>query len=65
MDSHNSHITVNFITYCMKHIIDLFILLLHTSHFLQLFNVNIFVLLKYVLIEEIDAISKHNFEHIS
>ena len=65
MDNYSSHMIINFIAYCMKHVIYLFILFLHTLHFFQLFNVNVFVLLKYVLIEEINAIFKHNFRHIS
>ena len=56
MDSHNSHIIINFITFCMEYLIDLFILFPHTLHLLQLFNVNIFAPLKCTLIEETDAI---------
>ena len=65
MDSHNSHIIVNFITYCMKHAIKLFILFLHTLHFFQSFNINMFMLLKHTLIKKIDIIFRHNLGHIS
>ena len=65
MDGHNSHMIVNFIAYCMKHVINLFILFPHTLHFFQPFNVSMFVSLKYILIEKINAIFKHRFEYIS
>ena len=65
MDGYSSHITVNFITYCIKHTINLFILLPHISHLLQPFNVNMFAPLKHTLTEKTDAIFKHNFKHIS
>ena len=57
--------TVNFIAYCMKYVIDLFILFLHTSHFFQPFDVSVFAPLKHDFIEKIDAIFRHNFRHIS
>ena len=64
MDSHNSHMIVNFIAYYMKHMINLFILFWYTSHFFQSFDVNVFVFLKHVLIEKINAIFRHDFGHI-
>ena len=65
MDGHNSHIIVNFIANCMKHAINLFISFLYTSHFLQPFNVNMFVPLKHILIKKTNAVFKHDFKHIS
>ena len=65
MNSHNSHMTANFIAYCMKHAIDLFILFLHTSHLLQPLNVNMFVPLKHTLTEETNAIFRHDSGCIS
>ena len=56
MDGYNSHMTTNFIAFCIKYLIDLFILLPHILHLFQLFNVNVFALLKYTLIEKIDAV---------
>ena len=65
MDGHNSHMIVNFIVYYMKHVIDSFILFLHTLYLFQLFNVSMFVFLKYILAKETDAVFRHNFRHIS
>ena len=56
MDGHNSYIIVNFIVFCMKYLIDLFILFLHILHLFQLFNVNVFAPLKCALAEKIDTI---------
>ena len=56
MDGHNNHITANFIAYCMKDAIDLLILLPHTSHLLQLFDVGVFAPFKCALTEEIDKL---------
>ena len=56
MDSYNNYMTANFIAFCMKYLINLFILFLHILYLFQLFDVNVFVLLKYVLTEEINAI---------
>ena len=60
MDSHNSYMIVNFIAFCIKHLIDLFILFFHTSHLLQLLDVGMFSLLKCVLVDEINIIVKLN-----
>ena len=65
MDSHSSHMIVNFIVYCMNHVIDLFILFPHTSHFFQLLDVSVFAPLKHVLIEKTDAVFRHDSGHIS
>ena len=65
MNNYNNYIIVNSIAYCMKHVINLFILFLHTLHFFQLFDVNTFASLKHALIEKINVISKYNFKHIS
>ena len=64
MDGYNSHITFNFIAFCMKYLIKLLILFLHILHFLQLFNVGVFAPLKYVSIEETNTVFKFNFNYI-
>ena len=56
---------INFIAYCMKHAINLFILFLHTSHLLQSFDVSIFAPFKHVLTEEIDKFFRFDFGWIS
>ena len=48
--------TANFIAFCMEYLIDLFILFPHTSHLLQLLDVGVFMLWKYVLVEKIDVV---------
>ena len=65
MDSHNSHMTANFIAFCMKYLINLLILFPHTSHLLQPLDVNVFAPLKRTLTEKTDAVSQLNFNHIS
>ena len=57
--------TANFIAHCIKHAINLLILLPHTSHLLQPLNVNMFAPLKHTLTEETNAISKHDSRCIS
>ena len=49
----------------MKHVIDLFILFPHTSHLLQLFNVNVFAPFKHTLTKEIDKFFKLDSNWIS
>ena len=56
--------TVNFIAYCIKHAINLFILFPRISHLLQPLDVNVFAPLKYTLIEKINAVFEPNFGHI-
>ena len=56
MDDYNSHMTANFIAFYMKYLINLFILLPYTLHLFQLFDINIFVLLKHALIKKTDTI---------
>ena len=56
MNGYNSYIIINFITFCIKYLINLFILFLHILHLFQLFDVNMFMLLKHTLIEKVDAI---------
>ena len=65
MDGHSSHMTANFIAHCMKHAIDLLILLPHTSHLLQPLDVSVFAPLKCALAEETDAVSRHDSGCIS
>ena len=56
MDSYSSYMIANFIVFCMEYLIDLFILFLYILHLFQLLDVGVFVLLKYILIEETDAV---------
>ena len=56
MDGYSSYMAANFIAFCMEYLINLFILFLHTLHLLQLFDVDVFTLLKCTLVEKIDAI---------
>ena len=48
--------TVNFIAFCMKYLIDLFILFPHILHLFQLLDVGVFAPLKCTLVEEIDIV---------
>ena len=54
MDSHNDYMVMNFIVFCMEHLIDLFILFFHILHLLQLLDVGMFLPLKCALVDEID-----------
>ena len=65
MDGHSSHMTANFIAFCMEYLIDLLILPPHISHLLQLLDVSIFALLKRTLAEETDAVFRLDFGRIS
>ena len=56
MDGYNSYMIIDFIAFCIKHLIDLFILFLHILHLFQPFDVDVFALLKCTLVEKIDAI---------
>ena len=56
--------TVNFIMFCIKHLINLFILFLYILHLFQLFDVGIFVPLKYILTKKINTIFRFDFNHI-
>ena len=55
--------TANFIAFCMKHLIDLFILPPHTAHLLQLLDVG--TPLKHTLADETDTVAKLDSSHIS
>ena len=55
----------NFIAFCMKYLINLFILLPHILHLFQLFDVGVFAPLKCALIEETDAVFWFDFNCIS
>ena len=57
--------TVNFITFYIKYLIDLFILFLHTLHLLQLLDVGVFAPLKYVLTKKTNIVFRFNFSCIS
>ena len=52
--------TANFIAFYMEYLINLFILLPHTSHLFQLLDVNIFALLKHTLTKKINAVFQFN-----
>ena len=56
MNSYNSYIIANFIVFCMEYLINLFILFLYILYLLQSFDVNVFALLKCILIKEINII---------
>ena len=61
MNNYNSHMTANFIAFCMKYLIDLFILLPHILHLFQPLDISIFALLKRALIKETDVVFWLNF----
>ena len=65
MDSYNSYIIANFIAFCIKYLIDLFILFPHILHLLQPFDIDVFALLKCTLAEKTDAVFWLNFNCIS
>ena len=65
MDGHSSHMTANFIAFCMEYLIDLFILFPHTLHLLQPLDVGVFALLKRALAEETDAVFRLDSGRIS
>ena len=65
MDGHSSHMTANFIAFCMEYLFDLLILLPHISHLLQPLDVGVFALLKCALAEETDAVSRLDSGRIS
>ena len=48
-DDHENHIISRFLSHCLKHDIQVILLLPHTSHLLQPFDIDIFNLLKYYL----------------
>ena len=64
INNYSSHITTNFITFCMEYLIDLFILLSHTLHLLQPLDVGVFMPLKYILVKKTDIISRLNYSRI-
>jgi hypothetical protein len=57
LDGHSSHITANFIAYCMNNQIDLLVLPPHTSHVLQPLDISIFQPLKRALATETDRLA--------
>jgi hypothetical protein len=57
LDGHSSHITANFIAYCMDNKIDLLVLPPHTSHVLQPLDISIFQPLKRALATETDRLA--------
>ena len=65
MNGHSSHMTANFIAFCMEHLIDLLILPPYTLHLLQLLDVGVFSPLKYTLADEIDTIARFDSSCIS
>ena len=56
MDGYNNYMTANFIAFCIKYLINFFILFLHTLHLLQLLDIDVFMSLKCALAEETDAV---------
>ena len=61
MNSYSSYIIVNFIAFCIKYLINLFILFPHILYLFQLFDINVFILLKYILIKKTNTIFQFNF----
>ena len=53
-DDHESHVMNLFLSHCLKHDIQVILLLSHTFHLLQSLNVDIFNLLKYYLSWNLD-----------
>ena len=49
-DNHESHITMDFSVFCMEHDIILFLLILYSSYLFQFLNIDVFNLLKKVIL---------------
>ena len=64
MDNHNSYMIANFIAFHLRYLIGWFILCLFISHLFQFFDVDVFMLLKHVLIETNEAIFWFDFSRI-
>ena len=64
MDNYSSHITTNFIIFCMEYLIDLLILFLYTLHLFQLLDIGVFAPLKHTLIKKTDIFSRFNYNRI-
>jgi hypothetical protein len=60
IDSYSSHITAQFIAFCITSKIDLFLLLPHSLHKTQPLNLSIFRPLKTALNLEVDRIFRHS-----
>lgn len=65
LDGHGSHLTSQFIAYCLNSAIDLVVLPPHTSHILQPLDVAVFSPLKRALADETDALSRLDSSRIS
>ena len=65
LDGHSSHITANFIAYCMNNKIDLLVLPPHTSHVLQPLDIRIFQSLKRALATQTDRLAALDSGRIS
>jgi hypothetical protein len=60
IDSHSSHVTAQFIAFCITSKIDLFLLPPHSSHKTQPLDLSIFGPLKTVINLEVDRIFRHS-----
>jgi hypothetical protein len=60
IDGHSSHVTARFIVYCITSKIDLFLLLLHSSHKTQPLDLSIFGPLKTAINREVDRIFRYS-----
>jgi hypothetical protein len=60
IDSHSSHVIAQFIAFCITSKIDLFLLLLHSSHKMQPLDLSIFGPLKTALNLEVNRIFWHS-----
>jgi DDE superfamily endonuclease len=58
LDGHSSHMTANFIAFCMDNAIDLLILPPHCTHVLQPLDISLFSPLKRALAVETDAVAE-------
>ena len=60
VDGHGSHVTPDFIGFCIDHLIDLMILPAHTSHVTQPLDVAVFGPLKTAMARETDLLARFN-----
>ena len=65
LDGHGSHLTSQFIAYCLRNSIDLVVLPPHSSHRLQPLDVGVFGPLKRALAEKTHALSRLDSSRIS
>ena len=64
IDGYRSYIQIDFIAHCMKNGIDLFIMPLYCSHFLQSFDIDVFSAFKRAYGDKTDIIFRLNTKRI-